>query len=113
MPLKSYSDVMSEQQQKRSQIWQCLALVPAGKVVTYGQLATMAGLPGYARFVGTTLKNLPEGSHLPWHRVVNAAGKISFPERSPKYHEQQQRLLCEGIHFVNQRIPMVNYRWQP
>ncbi len=104
---------MNEQQHKRSQIWQCLALVPVGKVVTYGQLARIAGLPGYARFVGTTLKNLPEGSSLPWHRVVNAAGKISFPEQSLKYQEQQQRLLSEGVRFSNQRIPMASYRWQP
>ncbi|MFT5720973.1 MAG: methylated-DNA-protein-cysteine methyltransferase-like protein [Motiliproteus sp.] len=95
------------------QIWQVLGLIPSGKVVSYGQLAEFAGLPGYARFVGTTLRKLPGGSTLPWHRVVNAAGKLSFPKDSQKYREQQQRLLFEGVVFNNQRIPMKIYRWQP
>lgn len=95
------------------QIWQVLGQIPYGCVVSYGQLAMLAGLPGCARLVGTTLKRLPEGSRLPWHRVVNAAGKISFPADSPKYQQQQQRLRDEGVVFVDQRIQMSRHRWQP
>lgn len=90
-----------------------LGLIPSGKLVSYGLLAELAGLPGYARFVGTTLRKLPEGSTLPWHRVVNAAGRLSFPEDSPKYREQKLRLQSEGVVFNNQRIPLKRYRWQP
>lgn len=95
------------------QIWQVLGQIPSGKVVSYGQLAEMAGLPGYARFAGTTLKKLPEGSALPWHRVLNNSGRISFPTQSQRYLEQQQRLRDEGVVFINRRIQMSRYRWQP
>ena len=64
----------------KSAIYLALKSVPAGKVVTYGQLAKIAGLPGAARLVGTTLCQLPENTDLPWHRVINAQGKISMPE---------------------------------
>ena len=56
--------------------------IPKGKVAAYGQVALAAGLPGNARMVGKILSRLPEGSKIPWHRVVNAAGKISFPTDS-------------------------------
>lgn len=60
-------------------IWQLVASIPKGNVATYGQLAIMAGYPNHARYVGTILKNLPNDSTLPWHRVVNAKGELSFP----------------------------------
>ncbi len=98
---------------KAQQIWQVLGQIPCGKVVSYGQLAELAGLPGYARFAGTTLRQLPNDSALPWHRVINASGRISFPEGSPKFMVQKQRLQAEGVLFANARILMANYRWQP
>ncbi|MEH6470237.1 MAG: MGMT family protein [Halopseudomonas sp.] len=104
---------MTNPTSKAQQVWQALGQIPAGKVVSYGQLAELAGLPGYARFAGTTLKQLPQATSLPWHRVVNTAGRISFPENSPKFLEQKQRLLAEGVLFVNNRIRMQQYRWQP
>ena len=102
---------MIEPPNKAQLIWQALAQVPSGKAVSYGQLAALAGLPGYARFVGTTLKKLPNDTRLPWHRVVNAAGRISFPENSPKFVEQKQRLRSEGIIFNNNRIGLNRCRW--
>ena len=62
-------------------VWQIVHDIPSGHVATYGQIAILAGLPGHARYVGTVLKNLPSQSRLPWHRVVNAKGCISFPPR--------------------------------
>ncbi len=94
-------------------IWQSLAAVPAGRVVTYGQLATLAGLPGYARFVGTTLKQLPKDTRLPWFRVINASGRISFPAGSDAYHRQRQRLQEDGITVRDDRVSLRQYQWQP
>lgn len=87
-------------------IWQIVHGIPRGRVATYGQVARMAGLPGYARYVGTVLKKLPGGSQLPWHRVVNASGRISFPSGSEQYQRQKQRLEAEGVVFVNGRLSL-------
>jgi methylated-DNA-protein-cysteine methyltransferase-like protein len=98
---------------RQQRIWQALASVPEGKVVSYGQLAELAGLPGYARFVGATLKKLPKDTRLPWHRVINASGRISFERGSPAYQRQKQRLLGEGITVEQGRISLSRYRWNP
>ena len=104
------------------QILKLLALVPAGKVVSYGQLADLAGLPGRARLVGHTLRHLDtrhQDTHpLPWHRVVASDGRISFPKGSPGWLEQRQRLLAEGITFKGkaisgQCVDMKQFQWQP
>ena len=92
-----------------SAIYQVLANIPAGKVLSYGELAKRAGIPGAARLVGKVLRDLPEGSQLPWHRVVNAQGKLSLPQDSASYCEQQQRLINEGVEFVNQKINLTIY----
>jgi methylated-DNA-protein-cysteine methyltransferase related protein len=92
-------------------IYTALRSVPAGKVVTYGQLAKMAGLPGAARLAGTVLCQLPEGTDLPWHRVINAQGKISMIEGSSGYLEQIRRLQAEGVELVKGRVPLRIYQW--
>ncbi len=97
----------------RNAIWQALAAVPAGKVVTYGQLAALSGLPGYARFVGSSLKKLPKDTSLPWFRVINAKGQISFPVDSDGYNRQRQHLLDEGITVKHNRINLKTFQWQP
>lgn len=87
----------SEEAQQR--FYTVLAAVPAGKVITYGQLAAQAGLPNGARWAGYLLRHLPTHSNLPWHRVINAQGKISFPEGSEAALQQIARLEDEGIEF--------------
>ncbi|MFV8818290.1 MGMT family protein [Haliea sp. E17] len=78
-------------------IWQVVALIPEGKVATYGDVAAQAGLPGAARRVGAALKKLPEGTKIPWHRVINAGGRISLPPGSDSYRRQLELLRAEGI----------------
>ena len=75
-------------QQNRERIWQVVSAIPKGKVATYGQVARLAQLPGYARYVGTVMKQLPAGSKLPWYRVVNAKGELSFPLGSRQHRRQ-------------------------
>jgi len=93
-------------------IWQLVASIPAGKVATYGQLAKLAGFPNHARYVGTTLKHLPCDSSLPWHRVVNAQGGLSFNEHSEAYGQQKCRLEAEGVEFKGSKLSLTKYRWQ-
>ncbi len=93
----------------REAIYLALMSVPAGNVITYGQLASLAGLPGAARLAGTVLCGLPEKTELPWHRVINAQGKISLPEDSPGHQEQKRRLEAEGIKFNNNKISLRIY----
>ena len=90
-------------------IWQVIASIPKGKVASYGQIAELAGLPGYARYVGTTLSRLPAGTKLPWHRVVNAAMKIA--ERGGSRMIEQRRLLeAEGVVLIGEKI-LKHHRW--
>ncbi len=92
-------------------ILQTIYGIPAGTVATYGQIAKLSGLPGKARYVGYVLKTLPEGSTIPWHRVINAQGKISFPQDSEQYREQKQRLIIEGISFNKGKISLSHFGW--
>ena len=73
----------------QEKIWQVVHQIPRGKVASYGQVARLAELPGYARYVGYVMKNLPAGTKLPWHRVVNSQGRISFPQSSAQYQRQK------------------------
>lgn len=90
-------------------IWQIVAAIPKGKVSTYGQIAKSAGYPTHARYVGSTLRNLPNNSKLPWHRVVNAQGKISFPTGSEAYNRQKSLLESEGIVFIDRKLSLEKY----
>ncbi|PHS68200.1 MAG: cysteine methyltransferase [Methylophaga sp.] len=92
-------------------IWQAVASIPKGKVVTYGQIAKLSGYPGLARYVGLTLKNLPSNTTLPWHRVINAKGEISFPQGSPEYKRQKALLKAEGVIFNKAKLPAGIYDW--
>jgi methylated-DNA-protein-cysteine methyltransferase related protein len=87
-----------------------VAAIPRGRVATYGQIAALAGMPRHARLVGRTLSNLPAGSRLPWHRVVNAALTISPRGDDRAMAAQRQRLEREGVSFVGARIAR-NHRW--
>ena len=95
----------------KEKIWQIVYQIPKGQVSSYGQVARLAGLPGYARYVGHVMKNLPEGTKLPWHRVANSQGKLSFPRDSREYQTQKSRLEAEGVVFVNGKFSLKKYGW--
>ncbi|MEE8058442.1 MAG: MGMT family protein [Pseudomonadales bacterium] len=99
--------------ENRQRIWQVVRQIPAGKVASYGQVAQLAGLPRAARLVGNVLKKLPEDTGLPWYRVVNSQGRISFPIDSPSYIEQKTRLAAEGISFKEEKLLLTKYAWKP
>lgn len=87
-------------------IWRAVASIPRGEVASYGAIARRAGLPRRARLVGHALKVAPASLGLPWHRVLNAQGRISLPAGS-KAHRTQRRLLeAEGVVFRNGRVDL-------
>ncbi len=93
-------------------VWLLVRLVPRGRVVTYGQIATWLGSPRAARAVGYALLHATDPK-LPWHRVINAQGKISVGGRLHRPEEQAELLRREKIRFdAEQRIDLVKYGWQ-
>jgi len=96
----------------KEKIWQVIHKIPEGNVASYGLVAKLAGLPGYARYVGYTLKCLPAQTKLPWHRVVSAKGEISFKQGTKKYVRQKSLLEKEGIPFLKGKFSMKQYEWK-
>lgn len=96
-------------------IYEVVTRIPAGRVLTYGDVAALAGLPGHARLVGYALHALPEHTTVPWHRVINAQGKISLGRSVPGGELVQRfRLEGEGVTFdANGRVSLKQYRWTP
>lgn len=87
--------------------------IPEGKVMTYGQLALLAGTPGAARQAGYVMNSLAGGSDLPWHRVINAQGKVSTHKAG--FGDMQENLLkAEGIELDDTgRCDLGKYQWWP
>ncbi|MEE8525066.1 MAG: MGMT family protein [Thermoanaerobaculia bacterium] len=87
--------------------------IPEGRVATYGQVAVLAGLPGHARQVGYALHALKDDA-VPWHRVINAQGRVS-PRSEPGYDGYQRHLLEEeGVVFkLGGAVDLKRYRWHP
>lgn len=94
-------------------IRQIVSRIPRGRVATYGQIARLAGLGKRARLVGYALHHTPDEHEIPWHRVINARGRISFPPGGHQYRRQRDRLAAENIIFVGDRIELDRYRWRP
>lgn len=101
---------MHEYDTFQQRIYQILAAIPAGSVTTYGDIARLAGSPRAARQVGSVLKRLPEGSTLPWHRVINSTGQISLI--GDDLLRQREALIHEGVEVSRDgKIPLKRYRW--
>ena len=87
--------------------------IPRGCVASYGLVAREAGLPRRARLVGRVLAELPPGSRLPWHRVVNSQGAISPRGDGAATREQRRRLVREGVGFRGERVDLARHLWRP
>ena len=97
-----------------ARIYAVVRRIPRGRVATYGQIAGLAGLPGHGRQVGYALHALPEGSVVPWHRVLNARGALSLRRDSGGEISQRLRLEQEGVRFdAAGRVALQRVRWRP
>lgn len=98
----------------RTRIYDVVRRVPSGKVATYGQIATIAGLDGQARQVGYAMAAIGRASAVPWQRVINAQGRISMRGEGPAGSIIQQQLLeREGVIFDGGRVDLKRFGWRP
>ena len=106
---------MPAKQGPYEKIYAVIQRVPRGKVVTYGQVAALAGLPKRARLVGTALREAPEGLDLPWQRVINAGGRVSSRGGLGVEEGYQRHLLAEeGVVFnAHGRTDLERFGWDP
>jgi len=94
----------------REAVWQLVRRIPRGRVATYGQIAALLGRPRAARAVGGALRGCP--ADLPWHRVVNAQGAVSFRGRMSSMLTQRIRLDAEGVAFRRGRVVLRAHAWR-
>lgn len=98
-------------------IYATVRRIPRGRVLAYGEVAELADLPGQARQVGYALHALSEDTDVPWHRVVNAQGRVALRSAGPGAALQRALLEGEGVVLLPSaggvRIDMDRYRWRP
>jgi methylated-DNA-protein-cysteine methyltransferase-like protein len=95
-----------------ARVYAAVETVPPGHVTTYGDVATVLGSPRVARHVGYALAALVDPA-VPWHRVINARGAISFRGDVVRGETQRRRLEAEGIVFdAEGRVDLRRYRWR-
>ena len=100
-----------------AQVWAMVKRIPRGKVATYGQIAALAGMPRHARQAGYALAATPANIKIPWHRVINAQGRVSLRLKHwESGNDDLQRILleAEGVIFDSTgRVDLKRFRWQP
>jgi len=98
-------------------VWATVKRIPRGKVATYGQIAALAGMPRHARQAGYALAATPENVKIPWHRVINAQGRVSLRLKHwDNGSDDLQRILleAEGVTFDGSgRVDLKKFRWKP
>ncbi|HQA67220.1 MAG TPA: MGMT family protein [Aggregatilineales bacterium] len=103
-------------------VWEIVRQIPEGIVSTYGQIASMIPAPPgvppdqyerlRARWVGNAMRQVPAGSDVPWHRVINSQGTISIPRGSASADVQRARLEMEGVEFDDAgRVDFDRFGW--
>lgn len=95
----------------KQRIFDYLATIPAGKVVTYGQIADFLGNRKLARFVGNVLHENPDGDAYPCYKVVSSQGKLSERYAFGGLEAQKSRLQEGGIQVEENRVDLNQYRW--
>ena len=87
--------------------------IPEGKIATYKQIAGLAGKPQGSRGVAWILHSCSTLYKLPWHRVLNSKGSISFDKNSRNYRQQKKRLESEGVVFSAEgRLNLLKFQWK-
>ena len=90
-------------------IYEIVRKIPKGKVSTYGQIAKIADCS--PRVAGYAMHSVKD-KNIPWQRVINSKGMISFPESSQGYDEQRAILEAEGIFFNEKgKIDLKEFGW--
>ena len=93
-------------------VWKVVSEIPSGHVLTYGEVARLSGMPRAARRVSQALRRAPSDLNVPWHRVINSQGKISFPEDSSGWIRQKDRLEEEGVVFLKGKVNLDQFGYR-
>lgn len=96
-----------------TRIYDIVKQIPRGKVATYGQIATLAGNPRWARVVGYALHVNPDPDSIPCYRVVNREGAVSPAFVFGGANVQISLLEAEGISVKDGKVDLSVYLWQP
>ena len=92
-------------------VYEYLATIPKGKVVTYGQIAKFLGNQNLARTVGNILHENPDGDKYPCYKVVNAQGKLAENYAFGGIKIQKIRLEADGVIVKNDKVDLKKYQW--
>lgn len=93
--------------------WALVRQIPPGRVMTYGQIATLLGSPRAARAVGYAMFFV-RGDDVPWQRVINSKGMISLGGHADRPLLQKQLLQAEGVAFLpDDSVDLATYLWWP
>jgi O-6-methylguanine DNA methyltransferase len=95
----------------KQQVLEYISTIPAGKVVTYGQIAAAVGHPGAARAVGNILHCNPDPERYPCHRVVSASGKLAENFAFGGVEGQARKLRAEGVAVTDGKVDLKRYGW--
>ena len=94
-------------------VWRLVRQIPPGRVMTYGQIATILGCPRAARAVGYAMR-ASTGADVPWQRVINGRGAISARGEVERPLLQRVLLEEEGVRFdASETCDLSRYRWEP
>lgn len=106
MPVAQISDFTK-------QVMQEIKKIPSGKVATYKQIAELAGKPQGSRGVAWVLHSCSTLYKLPWHRVLNSQGKISFDRTTHNFRQQKKRLENEGVILsADGALSLKTFQWK-
>ena len=94
-------------------VYEIVAQIPTGKIMTYGQIGLLLGSPHFARQVGQAMYHAPENLKLPCHRVINSKGELA-PEYVFGGQEKQRKMLAdEGVYFkANGTVDLKRSLWR-
>lgn len=96
----------------RERVCEIVKRIPDGRVLSYGDVAALAGSPRAARGVGSVLNALPEDHDVPWWRVIGASGRLTIPAHLGLRALQRTLLEREGVEFgPNDAVDLVRFRW--
>jgi methylated-DNA-protein-cysteine methyltransferase-like protein len=95
-------------------IYAVVKRIPKGRVATYGQIASLAGISGHARLIGYALSALSPKNDVPWHRVINAKGRVSLRSEPGSENFQRSLLEAEGVLFdADGKVSLNRFGWRP
>ncbi len=95
-------------------VYRLVREIPQGRVMTYGQIATLLGCPRAARAVGYAMRASGRHDDVPWQRVINSRGRISARSEVQRPLLQKVLLEAEGVVFDEaETCDLAQYRWEP